>query len=377
MTAATSPTTIGLASLDGRCDPLRVAVLAGGPDAERSISLETGRSIADALRQVDAALCDRVRRLDRSRLRWPHVGHPPLDLQPLVGGFAAAYAVGFHEIDRLTAADLGSLEADLILPALHGPWGEGGPLQRLLEEDGRPFVGCGSTAAAVCMDKWRTKEVSRRIGVATPEAEVVRPVSVAGSTGRDPGAVIESFPVPAVVKPIDDGSSVGIRICRDRSALAAALQEGLAGGRPLLVERYIAGRELTVGIVAEEVNSIIEIVPEGGFFDFEAKYISDRTQFIVDPVLPPGSAEAMADAALRLYRACGCRDLGRVDFRMDEDGAAWMLEINTFPGFTSHSLVPLGARASGLSLPALCCVLVEHAWARAKAPVAGAGSISG
>lgn len=299
-----------------------VAVLAGGPDAEREVSLMSGREIAAAL-NAD-------------------------------GRFAARLEV----IDRLTSADLAAIEGEVIFPALHGPWGEGGPLQQLLETDGRPFVGCGSVAARIAMDKMLTKEVSQRIGVATPEACVLISAS-------DPCTVEP----PLVLKPIDDGSSVDVYICRTAHEVAGGRAKLHPRRSRFMAEAFIPGRELTVGVVGDRVGSLIEIMPTVEFYDYEAKYTRDDTRYTVNPDLPEKHATRIKDDALRLYRAIGCRDLARIDFRYDEvsdPGLArwWMLEVNTMPGFTSHSLVPMGEAAGGVPMPELCARLVEMARAR-------------
>ncbi|MCL4199150.1 MAG: D-alanine--D-alanine ligase [Phycisphaerales bacterium] len=299
-----------------------VAVLAGGPDAEREVSLMSGREIAAA---IDAA-----------------------------GRFAAK----LHVIDRLTADDLSAIAGDVIFPALHGPWGEGGPLQRLLEADGRPFVGCGSVAAEIAMDKMRTKEISQRIGVATPPACVL--------TSIDDACPVEP---PLVLKPIDDGSSVDVLICRSADEVRRGRTQLHPRRKRLMAEKFIPGRELTVGLVGDRVGSLIEIIPSVEFYDYEAKYTRDDTRYTVNPDLPAEHARRIKEDSLRLYRAIGCRDLARIDFRYDDatDPARptwWMLEVNTMPGFTSHSLVPMGEAAGGAPMPLLCTRLVEMALGR-------------
>lgn len=270
------------------------------------------------------------------------------------GRFSATLEV----IDRLTGSQLAAIEGNLIFPALHGPWGEGGPLQQLLETDGRPFVGSGSIAARIAMDKMLTKEVSERIGVATPAACVLRRAS-------DPCTVDP----PLVLKPIDDGSSVDVLICRTAEEVVSGRAKLHPRRSRIMAEAFIPGRELTVGIVGDRVGSLIEIMPTVEFYDYEAKYTRDDTRYTVNPVLPEKHATRIKDDALCLNRAIGCRDLARIDFRYDDvtdRGQArwWMLEVNTMPGFTSHSLVPMGEAAGGVPMPELCARLVEMALAR-------------
>lgn len=306
-------------------EQLRVAVLCGGPDAERSVSLSSGRGVFDALRTV--------------------------------GGIVATH----HEIDRLSLDQIREIEADVIFPVLHGAWGEGGVLQELLEQDGRPFVTSGSRAARIAMDKVESKKFAIAAGVPTPQwCELHCPTDHC------------SISPPCVLKPVDDGSSVDVYICRNESEFGDARRKLHAKRPRFMAERYIPGRELTVGIIGGEVNSIIEICPNVEFYDFEAKYNRNDTSYIVNPSLPLSVAQGICADAIKIFNIIGCRDLARVDFRYDDTPAAegkwYFLEINTIPGFTSHSLVPKGAAAKGESMSALCARLVHMAVSRG-APV--------
>jgi D-alanine-D-alanine ligase len=298
----------------------RVVVLAGGPDAEREVSLASGQAISDALRA------------------------------------GSQFEVEHMIIDRLDVAELAALDADVVFPALHGPWGEGGALQELLESAGRPFVGAGSESARLCMDKLRSKEAAKLAGIATPDAVELRT------------PLPETWPIdpPVVLKPIDDGSSVDVRICDsiDQARIDAA--DLLSRRSRVMAETYIPGRELTVGIVEPNVVSLIEIQPSVGFYDFEAKYEREDTGYVVEPELSTAVADAARANALLLFKSVGCRDLGRVDYRLDDNDQLWFLEINTIPGFTAHSLVPLGAAAAGINMTGLCEQLVSLALSRAK-----------
>lgn len=308
----------------------RVAVLAGGPDAERAVSLMSGAEVAAALKK------------------------------------SGRFAVKLHTIDRLNPDDLARIEADVFFPALHGPWGEGGPLQELLEADGRAFVGSGAVAARLAMDKVRTKEIAIEHRVATPAWAVVH--------DRDHDGGIAP---PVVLKPIADGSSVDVLICRTKRELRDGLARLLASRQNVLVEKFVPGRELTVGIVHDRIGSVIEIQPGSEFYDYESKYEREDTAYVVGPELPQGIEAQIRRDALALFEALGCRDLARVDFRLDdvsEPGRAslWMLEINTMPGFTTHSLVPMGESAGGVSMGQLCADLVHDALSRAISDAAAA-----
>ncbi len=309
-----------------------VLVLMGGPDAEREVSLASGAAVAAAL------------------------------------AASGEFRVRDATIDRLASDDLPALAppgaVDVIFPVLHGTWGEGGGLQTLLETHGIPFVGSGAEAAALAMDKVRTKERAAALGVPTPDARVI-----------EAGDACELAP-PLVLKPVDDGSSVDLRICRTVCEVQAARDVLHPRRGRLLAERYVAGRELTVAIRAGAALPIIEIVPAVEFYDYAAKYERDDTRYVIDPDLPPGVAGRCRADALLINETLGCRDLARVDFMLDDAGP-WFLELNTMPGFTDHSLLPMAARATGVAMPALCAGLARAALARGAHPMsAPAGCIA-
>lgn len=291
-----------------------VLVLMGGPDAEREVSLRSGSRVAQALR--DEGSCTVLEQV----------------------------------IDAPGADELAALPGDVVFPVLHGPWGEGGPLQELLEAAGRPFVGCGSVAARTAMDKAATKALAARIGVATPRSQLVQR-----------GDRID-LGLPLVAKPSDDGSSVDLSVCRDRTELERALAKAFVTRPRMLVEEFITGREITVGWLDGEVLPIIEIIPAEGLYDYEAKYTRRDTKYLLDPSLVPGVADAAREATRRICAALGCRHISRVDFMVDERGP-WFLEVNSMPGMTDTSLVPKAAAHAGLPFPRLCRRLVACALA--------------
>jgi D-alanine-D-alanine ligase len=289
----------------------------GGPDGERPVSILSGRAVAAALRESG---------------RW---------------------RVREEVIDRPSSTVLAAMGGDVVFPVLHGHWGEGGALQARLDESGVPYGGSRPDAAALAMHKLRTKAIVCDRGVATPPAV----------------AVVDGGPcplaAPLVLKPIDDGSSLDLAICRDEAAVIRARRSLHTRRHELMAERLIAGREITVGIVGGVALPLIEIVPAAGTYDYAAKYDRDDTRYVIDPALPEGVAETCRAWALESYRAVGARDLARVDFMVDERGP-WFLEINTMPGFTTHSLVPMAAAATGRAMPALCDELAGAALARGR-----------
>jgi len=298
----------------------QVLVLGGGPDSEREISLQSAAAVANALRE-------------------------------------AGHEVNAQTIVTPTLEELEAMPGEVIFPVLHGPWGEGGELQDLLERDGREYVGCRPHAARMAMDKLATKLAAARVGVPTGAACLVHP----GESGC-------AIPLPLVIKPACEGSSVGLHLCRTDEELRAALQSLDPNLGAWMAETMINGRELTVGLLEREgvmsTLPIVEILPRGGSggaYDYEAKYQRNDTRYVVNPELPPGVATVLGEQALRVAEAVGVRHLARVDFLLDASEIGWLLEINTMPGFTDHSLLPLAAKAAGLPMPALTDHLVRAA----------------
>jgi D-alanine-D-alanine ligase len=293
---------------------MNVLVLKGGPDAEREVSLRSGAMVAAALRRAGAQVEEIT-------------------------------------IDRPGLAEIRAMPGDVVFPVLHGPWGEGGVLQEILEQDGRPYVGCGPDAARLAMDKPASKRAVAEDGVPTPPSQVLRP-----------GDAL-TLPTPLVLKPCDDGSSVDLRVCATAEDAARARLE-LHVRRPiLLAESFIEGREITIGLLEDRELPLIEVRPKCGLYDYEAKYNRDDTEYRLDPELPPGVAESIRKWARAAWRRLGLRDVARVDFMLDARGA-WFLEANTMPGFTDHSLVPKAAAHAGLSMERLVVGLAERAMAR-------------
>lgn len=298
---------------------MKVMVLAGGPDREREVSLMSGATVTDGLRQA---------------------GH---DVEQRDMGPGDLSALDFF-------ADWGG---DVVFPIFHGRWGEGGAAQKILDERGFKYVGCREAAARLCFDKTLTKQRIIEAGLPTPAFELV---TAEGRPTLEP---------PVVLKPNDDGSSIDLAICHDRAALDAAWADLSSRNQSLLVEQFVQGKELTVGVVEDEDGKptalpSIHIVPATAFYDYEAKYIRDDTQYHFDHTTPRIEAE-LRDIAQRVFVELGCRHLSRVDMFLDGDDRPWVIEVNTLPGFTSHSLLPMAARQSGVALPVLVDRMVRLA----------------
>lgn len=300
-------------------------VLGGGVGGERDVSIASATAVAEALQAT------------------------------------GQFRVEKRIIETITREQLRALPGDVILPILHGPWGEGGPMQDLLVADGRPFVGSGPRAARLAMDKIALKFAAQQLGVRTAVAAIL--------DANDPVCPLS---LPVVVKPVREGSTVGLHLCRTIDEWKHARAESLRRTHVCMVEPLIDGRELTVGVLGDEALPIIEIVPADGLYDYEAKYARNDTTYRVNPALPDGVAERLKSDSVRLARAIGVRHLARLDFILDRAGEPWLLELNTMPGFTDHSLVPMAARARAtepLEMPALCARLVEMALADARQEV--------
>lgn len=290
---------------------LRVTVLAGGPSAEREISLASGSAVANALKQR---------------------GHQVFvaDIGP----------------DMLDALDH---EADVVFPALHGTFGEDGTIQRIMEERGICFVGSGSKASATAIDKVATKTAAAEVGVPTPAYEVVTPPAK------------PSLSAPVVVKPIAQGSSVATTIVRDASKLDETIAAVAGAYGQALVEQFVPGDELTVGFLGNRTLPPIRIQPRRDFYDYEAKYQDDRTEYLFETGFSSALLERAAELSRRVFEAIGCRHLARIDWMVGPDERLWFLEVNTIPGFTSHSLVPKAAARIGIPFDELVERLVRMA----------------
>ncbi len=304
----------------------RVAVLYGGMSAEREVSLSTGRQVITALRE-------------------------------------AGYEVTPVEVKDDLAAVIRALDPrpDAVFNALHGRFGEDGAIQGVLDWLAIPYTHSGVRASALAMDKVAAKAIFAAAGLPVPRGQVV---DIAALEHNDP------MPLPYVIKPINEGSSVGVEIMREGGNRRAAVAASWTFGASALVEEFIPGRELTVAVMGEKALAVTEITAANGdFYDYEAKYADGGSRHVIPaPVHPEIYTRAM-DVALRAHRALGCRGASRCDFRYDdtkgEPGRLVLLELNTQPGLTPTSLLPEQAAHLGMSFPQLCAWMVENAACRA------------
>lgn len=299
---------------------LKVAVLAGGIGAERDVSLQSGQCVAEALKETGFSVVT-------SDIR-------PDDLEILR--------------DR---------SIDVFFPALHGTFGEDGQLQQILEDRSLLYAGSGSIASKLAFDKMASKELFEDVGAAVPKAVEYRPESNVDLLHEQ----LCQFGDKYVVKPVREGSSVGVHMVSTPDEALETAWKIFDRFGDCMIEEFIPGREVTVGILRDRTLPIIEIRTQSDFYDYHAKYVDERTEFLFDTITDLTVTENIRRAAMNCFTALGCRHFARVDFILSEDDTAYVLELNTIPGFTSHSLLPKAAARAGLPMSGLCATIVEAA----------------
>jgi UDP-N-acetylenolpyruvoylglucosamine reductase len=300
---------------------LAITVLSGGPSSEREVSLKSGRAVAAALESL---------------------GH----------------RVTISDITPENVAAL-DIPADLVFIALHGEFGEDGRVQRILEERGIRYTGSGSAASALSMDKVATKRRFVECEVPTPRFDLVSADRV--------DHVVETWPLPVVVKPVAEGSSIDIMIVRDARTLRSELQRLTGRYGRCMIEAFVDGFELTVGILGNQALSPIEIRTRREFYNYEAKYVDNDTEYHFDIDLPVSVIAEVQELSVQAHQALGCRHFSRVDWLVDRHTyQPYALEVNTIPGFTDHSLLPKAAARAGLSFPRLCQRIIELTYGEAR-----------
>lgn len=341
----------------------RIAVLMGGESQERDVSRVTGTAVAKAL----AARGHEVTLLDTERGRLalpqasdaPRIGEAPPDVA--MGG-AALESTGVRAVERLA----GSLaDVDVVFLALHGGWGEDGTIQGFFEMTGIPYTGSGVLGSALAMDKDRAKRVVEDAGVPTPTWAVLEVRPGAFPTDHDLArARAAAGGAELVVKPNAEGSTVGLTLVEAGGDLRAAVQLAAEFGTRVLVERFIPGRELTVSVLGDEVLPIVEIIPAGGIYTYQAKYTKGRSRYEVPAKLSASLTSQVQRSAHDAFRVLGLEGFARLDYRLAPDESFWFLEANTIPGMTPLSLLPMSANAAGLSFEDLVERIVELGAAR-------------
>ena len=305
----------------------RIGVLMGGPSSEREISLKSGKAIYQALQECGCQV---------SPIDIPSAD--PDEIASLIR--EAAIQVAFI--------------------ALHGRLGEDGTIQKILEDLNIPYIGSGVKASQIAINKVLTQELLKKNKIPVPP---FIPLHKKDSAAFD--KIWNQFQgSKLVIKPAQEGSSIGISLVENKEDLGRALKTAFEYGDEVLIERFVTGREFTVGILDEKVLPVIEIKPKNRFFDFNAKYEAGTTEYIVPAVLPPKTSARLQQIALKTHQVIGCRHFSRVDVMMDEGQNPFVLEVNTIPGFTSMSLLPKAAGVAGLDFTQLCLKLLTLAYAK-------------
>jgi D-alanine-D-alanine ligase len=337
----------------------RVAVIMGGESRERDVSRVTGTAVAKALseRSWDVVLIDTEEGITPFDGGGPPIGTQPPDVVASERSVAAGPSAIVEFVRRL-------VDVDAVWIALHGGWGEDGTVQALFELIGVPYTGSGVLGSALAMDKDRAKRVMRASGVPTPEWMMLRWSPGSPPPAADVARVVERFPGDIVVKPNSEGSTVGLNVVREGEDPRAALETAARYDDRVLVEPFIAGRELTVAILGHEALPVVEIIPEGGVYTYEAKYTRGKSRYECPAQLPAELAAKVRATSVAVYDALGCEGFARVDYRLANDGGLHCLEVNTIPGMTPLSLVPMAAKAAGLSFAELVERILELAIAR-------------
>ena len=305
---------------------VRVAVIYGGTSAEREISLMSGKQVLAHLQSA--------------------------------GVNAFGLDLGDDDQDQLKQLQQANMDVAFIM--LHGRGGEDGTLQGALELMSVPYTGCGVLASSLGMNKLMTKLVWLAQGVATPAYEILNNAS-------NWTEVAQRLGLPLVVKPVHEGSSLGINIVDSVATLEWAYRDAATYDRQVMAEQFIDGDEYTVPILNDYSLPAIRLETDNAFYDLEAKYYSDKTRYLFDNPMTQAQQKAMQDECRCAFEVLACRDWGRIDVMRDKQGKNWLLEVNTVPGMTSHSLVPMAAQAAGLSFSQLVLVILNLALARAEA----------
>lgn len=305
-----------------------VTVLMGGPSSERQISLKSGKAVAAALEQM---------------------GHD-----------VVCADIGPDNFDALERENL-----DVVFPALHGSFGEDGTIQAVMDQRKILYCGSGPQASRLAMDKMDSKWRFLQAGLPTPEGGLIDSNTPAKIRAR----LLDRLGTPLVIKPIAQGSSLDVVVAANAKQRDQAIDQLIQKYGRCMAELFLPGREFTVAILDEQALPVVEIIAPDGFFDFQSKYQSADTQYLLDIDLPSELCQNMQQLALQAHQVLGCRDFSRVDVRLDAQARPIILELNTIPGLTSRSLLPMAAAKAGIEFPQLCDKLVRLAHQHPDSPV--------
>ncbi len=304
-------------------EKFKVAILTGGIGSEREISIQSGVCVAEALKEAGFDVIT-------------------ADVRP----------------DNLDILDDSSI--DVFFPALHGEFGEDGQLQQILQERGLVYTGSGPEESRLAFDKMASKKFFTEVSVAAPAAIEFNVDTDIGQLEKRLKHLADKY----VVKPIRQGSSVGVRIVADEHEAIESAKVTLDEFGDCMIEKFIPGREITVGILDDDALPIIEVISQTGFYDYQAKYVDEQTEYLFDTIIEPALIVQINKAAMDCFHVLGCRHFARVDFILDDNDVVCVLEVNTIPGFTTHSLLPKAAEKAGFSMSDLCSRIVEAAYSQ-------------
>jgi D-alanine-D-alanine ligase len=311
---------------------LKVAVLMGGWSAEREISLRTGGQVSKALKSL-------------------------------------GYQVTEIDVGENFIEEIKEVKPDVVFIALHGRFGEDGTVQGVLDLLGLPYTGSGVLASALGLNKVKSKQIFKACGIPTPDFLALSEMEYKQRESESEQKIIERIGLPLVVKPACEGSTIGLSIVKEESQLKLALGKAFKYDREVVVEKFIQGKEVTVGILGDEsVQALptLEIVSKKEFYDFEAKYTVGLSEHVIPARIPEHQQLEVQELAIKAHKALGCENFSRVDLIVEPGGEAFVLEVNTIPGLTEISLFPDAARAAGISFPQLISKLIDLALAKSK-----------
>jgi D-alanine-D-alanine ligase len=314
---------------------ITVGLLLGGASPERAVSKHSAQGVLKALRSLDynIVLIDPAYGKNQPQTESEYFAE--CDSSPILSS---------NYIDAINSNYFE--DVDVVFNALHGSWGEDGKVQSLLEFKKIPYTGSGILASAASMDKHITKSIIKQSGVSTADWLFVEKSSFIFEQLKD--TISKKLKFPVVVKPNDQGSAIGLSICKDYIELEDGISLAFQFSKNILIEQYIGGYEVTVGIIGNQVLPVLEIKPKHSYYDYECKYTDGMSEYEVPAKFPKEVSELLQSQSLLAYNSVGCQNYGRIDFRLDKDYNPYCLEINTLPGLTSTSLLPKSAKAAGI-----------------------------
>ncbi|NOX88271.1 MAG: D-alanine--D-alanine ligase [Calditrichaeota bacterium] len=339
---------------------MKIVVLMGGDSTEREVSLVTGDKVAKALEEnghqvikIDPiATKDEQTKLNQSDRHWIGIDYPDIEMLPLHRG--SMYLKNLLIIKRL--------KPDLVFNALHGGKGENGVVQGMLDAAEILYTGSGRIACLLAMEKEISKIYFKSAKLPTPKAIVLERPEASRKK-------LKKVDFPQVVKPNNQGSTIGLKIVRNYPEMEEAIDEAFNFSPKVIVEEYIPGREITVGIIKNRTFPVVEIIPKHGVYDYECKYSKGMSRYEVPAQLDEETARLVQKIALKAHSILGCQGYSRVDMRLSPEGEPYVLEVNTLPGLTDTSLLPMACRKAGINYNAMIEMIVEEAINKPKLPV--------